>query len=307
MVENQKENQLEYLKGQEQKVQKQRGQYQSGQKKLTLDIPKTCSASLIPGRSRNINGKFGGTNLGHNGDAIYIDLNHRIFAVADGPERNPSASSNYLKKLKKCFEDSTPIQEGLSDLSGGSFGGAIEMLGKIATDLSLNTDYHNATTFSALALAPSENGKCVSDGGKKGEIDAAILHTGDSMIFKISESGGEIVRLTKTNHFLIGRAPRLFQTETIVVYESDIILLCTDGINDLARSRGLATEKFLSEEVVGLGPAGIIEKIESLAKDTKIRLDDIGVVCVQVSAAISQSKQSMGGVEPGVILEDAGS
>ena len=269
-----------------------------------LDIPEVCTASLIPGQSRAINGKFGDSNLGRNGDAVYIDLNLRIFAVADGPERNPSASSNFLKRLKKRLEDSAPIREGLCDPSGGGFGEAIEMVAKIATDISLNTDYHNATTFSAFVLAPRENGESGSDGGGRGGIDAAILHTGDSMIFKISESKEEIVRLTKTNHFLIGRAPRLFQTETIVVCERDVILLCTDGINDLARSRGFATEKFLKDEVVGLGPAGILGKIESLAKDTKIRLDDIGVVSVQVSAAISQSKQSK--TEPGIILKDAG-
>ncbi len=273
---------------------------------MKLDIPEVCYASLIPGQSRAINGKFGDSNVGRNGDAIYIDLNLRIFAVADGPERNPSASSNFLRRLKKGLEDSTPTQEGLCEQNSGEFEGAVEMLIKIATDISLNTDYHNATTFSAFVLAPSENGKSGSDGGKGGGVDAAILHTGDSMIFKISESRGEIVRLSKTNHFLIGRAPRLFQTENIVVCEQDVILLCTDGINDLARSGGFSTEKFLKDEVVGLGPSGILEKIESLAEDTKIRLDDIGVVSFAVGGAIFQSKQSMGGTESGVILEDAG-
>lgn len=281
----------------------------TGGKILTFDIPGVCSASLTPGGRRPINGKSGGTNAGRIGDALFIDLDHGILAVADGPERNPLASSYFLKRLRDSLDGPTNIRSELRNNSGDGFKGTITKLVQITNTLSLDTDYHNATTFSAFITNLRDDGGAASDGGAKSyigdidDIESAILHTGDSMIFKISPSTGEVTRLTRNNHFLIGRAPNLFQTETIIVGRGDFVLLSTDGLNDLARSRGIVTEEFLSREVIGLGPGEITERIESLAKDTKIRLDDIGIICAVPGALISRPKDESAS---DIIIEDAG-
>lgn len=274
------------------------------EKILLFNIPGICSASLTPGGRRPINGGVGGTNAGRIGDAIFIDLDLGILAVADGPERNPSASSSFLIRLKDAIDGPANIGTGLRDSSKDGFKDAVDKLAKVTNDLSRDTDYHNATTFSAFIFhLGNEDGGAKSGTDDIEDVKAAILHTGDSMIFKISASTGEVTRLTKTNHFLIGRAPKLFQTETISVNRGDFVLLSTDGLNDLARSRGIVTEEFLTREVSGLGPLEITEKIDSLAKNTKIRLDDIGVICAVPSALISPSKDES---SSGIIIEDAG-
>ena len=274
---------------------------------LTFDIPDVCSASLIPGRSRPINGSGGDFNAGKIGDSVYIDLNLGIVAVADGPERNPSASSAFIKKLKAAVHDSTSFGSHPEVFSETLFEGAFGELVETANEISRGTDYHNATTFSALFTGLRDGGDDGSIGRGRCGLHSAVLHTGDSMIFKISAGTGEVSRLTKTNHFLIGRAPRLFQAEILSkVDESieggDTVLLTTDGLNELARSRGVTTEYFLSEEVVGLDPRGVTGRIGSLAGGAKIRLDDIGLVCLVPGAAISRHQNK---AVPGIILEDA--
>ncbi|MBN1572722.1 MAG: hypothetical protein JW984_05930 [Deltaproteobacteria bacterium] len=274
---------------------------------LTFDIPDVCSASLIPGRSRPINGRGGDFNAGKIGDSVYIDLNLGIVAVADGPERNPSASSVFIKKLRAAIHGSPNFGSPPRIFSESLFKGAFEELVETANVISKGTDYHNATTFSALFTGLRDEGEGGSAGRGRCGLYSAILHTGDSMIFKISAGTGEVSRLTKTNHFLIGRAPRLFQAEFLseideVIEGGDTVLLSTDGLNDLARSHGITTEDFLAQEIVGLNPRGITRRIGSLAGGAKIRLDDIGLVCLVPGAAICRHLNK---AVPGIILEDA--
>ena len=231
----------------------------SGEKK-GFEISRVISASLIPGRRRPQKHQISV------GDAILIDLDEGILAVADSPDKNPSASSAFLARFGVSVSDS-----GILKSKDIPFGEAIEKIVELTNELLMATPYHDSTTFSAFIM-----------GDGRDEEKAAILHTGDSLIFKITKDKNEtckVTQLSRTNHFLVGRAPRLFQTEVLPFYPEDMILLVTDGIWDIARSFGLDTEKFLSDNIEDLNPHHILRDIEKLVDTVKISTDDIGIIC----------------------------
>jgi serine/threonine protein phosphatase PrpC len=228
---------------------------------ITVDIPETLCASVIPK----------GTGL--SGDALLIDCELGIFAVADGSERNPSASSTFLKRFLQKAEDS-----GLFADADIPFDEAIEKLVELTHGLLKATDYHDATTFSAIVINRS---------GVKGA--AALLHTGDSLVFKVSTNGEgstTITQLSRTNHLLIGRSPRLFQAEIISLLPEDRIILATDGVSDLALSTGRSVETFLSETITDITPKEMHHDIMRIVDATAIGLDDIGLLCLHPGALI---------------------
>jgi serine/threonine protein phosphatase PrpC len=231
----------------------------SGEKK-GFEISGVISASLIPGRRRPEKHERSV------GDAILIDLEDGILAVADSPDKNPTASSAFLSRFAESVSDS-----GILKSKDISFDDAIDRIVEMINGLLAATPYHDSTTFSAFISG---------DGRACGK--AAILHTGDSLIFKIAKGKDEIcevTQLSRTNHLLVGRAPRLFQTEVIPFGPEEMILLITDGIWDISKSFGLATEKFLSNNIEDFCPNGIIKSIERLVDDSKLITDDIGIIC----------------------------
>ncbi|MBN1882513.1 MAG: SpoIIE family protein phosphatase [Deltaproteobacteria bacterium] len=218
------------------------------------------SASLIPGARRVIPG---GSYNGHVGDAVFVDLVAGVLAVADGPDKNPTASSRFLKRF---------IAEVIDVCCAGdariAVGDRFDDIVTRTNELVKKSDYHDSTTFSALIFG--------SDG------QTILLHTGDSLVYALSSDTGEVTQLSHTNHFLIGRSPHLFQTELISLDDRSIVVLSTDGITDLARSHGLNTADFITRHVAlpqDIGcPHRISARIVALVESAHSRFDDIGLV-----------------------------
>jgi len=222
------------------------------------DVHSYIASSLLP------NIKMGRHTK--SGDALFIDTDLGIVAVADGPERNPSASALFLERFRdslvSLFFEGCPI----------SFEETSAEIERLLNRLMATTDYHNSTTFSAVFFD-------IVLGER-----AAIFHIGDSLIFKITpeNSRGRLThQISRTNHFLIGRSPRLFQIEIIPVSSEDIMLLSTDGITDLARSLGKSADSYVSDYIRGKTPREIVDEVIGHAKDSPISLDDIGIVCAR--------------------------
>ncbi|HOO89480.1 MAG TPA: SpoIIE family protein phosphatase, partial [Syntrophales bacterium] len=199
------------------------------------------------------------------GDAILLYLGLGILAVADGPERNPFASSLFLKRFSDFIETSD-LLSGEDALTNDTF----ERIVEETNALMRSTGYHENTTFSCLIVG--ENNM------------AALLHTGDSLIFLIRDGGKEIVQMSRTNHFMVGRSPNLFQSNFITLRDGDVALLATDGITDLARCHGLSLESFLSKHLDGIRPRGISDNIVASSGTVKVNLDDIGIIVADLGS-----------------------
>jgi serine/threonine protein phosphatase PrpC len=222
-------------------------------KAKTFKLDKAISAVIVPGKK----------SCGHekSGDAIYIDAKRKILALADGPERNPLASSHFLERFKSAIEE-----EKLKDLS-------FEKITGLANSLVHNTKYHDATTFSGVVLSDNSH--------------TGILHAGDSLVFKIKSGSGEITQLSRTNHVLIGRSQKLFQTGTVSVDPDDMIFLATDGFIELSRCYGCSPKEFLSRCITDFSPAALIANILQFLSSIVVRLDDIALIAVCPKALTS--------------------
>jgi hypothetical protein len=221
-----------------------------------FELPDIVSATLIPGKQRK------GSSPG---DALLLHLGMGILAVADGPERNPSASSIFLERFADFIETSG-LLSGEKDLTHDTF----ERIVEETNALMRSTGYHENTTFSALIIGRNNA--------------AALLHTGDSLIFLIRRDGRKIVQMSRTNHFMVGRSPNLFQSEFIVLHEGDVALLATDGITDLARCHGLSLENFLSKHLNGITPRGISDSIVASSGAVEVNLDDLGIIVADLES-----------------------
>jgi len=218
------------------------------------------SASLIPGARRVVPG---GSYNGHVGDAVFVDIAAGVLAVADGPDKNPTASSRFLKRFVTEVID-TFCADGERIAVGDRFDDIVTRTNELVKE----ADYHDSTTFSALMFGSDRH--------------AILFHTGDSLVYALSPDTGEVKQLSRTNHFLIGRSPHLFQTELISLDDQNIVVLCTDGITDLARSHGLNTADFIARHVArpqDIGcPHRISRRIAALVEAAHSRFDDIGLV-----------------------------
>jgi hypothetical protein len=231
---------------------------------LRLDLPDILSAALVPGKKRPLHGRPPDV---HCSDALLISRAVPVVAVADGPERNPVASSSFLAKFDDALAasgirfDDRPAADSLIAVVD------------IVTALMKTIDYHDSTTFSALIP--------VTDGPTPAGI---VLHTGDSLIFRLNRATGGVSQISRTSHVLVGRAPALFQTEIVAFDPDDLVVLASDGITDLARTRGVGPAALLSAPGPVRSPAAVVELILDSAAGARVRLDDITIVCAAVGA-----------------------
>lgn len=231
---------------------------------LRHDIPDILSAALIPGKKRPLHGNHGDV---HSSDALLLSRAVPVVAVADGPERNPAASSSFLRKFDEALSTSrirfatAPIDE--------SFAAVVELV----TALIKTIDYHDSTTFSALIP--------VADGTRSVGI---VLHTGDSLILRIERQTGAVTQLSRTSHVLVGRAPALFQTEIVALSEGELMVLASDGITDLARTKGVVPAALLSVPGEACTCQAVVQRIVDAVAGARVRLDDITIVCAAAAA-----------------------
>ncbi len=217
---------------------------------LRYDLPGIASACLIPEHSPLLSGGPG--------DAVLVDPSSGVIAVADSPDRNPAAAGIFLESFYKCMR--TP---GLLEEEGSLRPSAFHDLVSLTDRLVRETPYHCSTTFSSIVLIDPRT--------------AGLLHTGDSLIF-LSRSRSDIIQLSRTNHFMIGRAPRLYQAEIVTLPADGILLLASDGLTELAGSFGMSIRDFLSWQIRFESPAELIQGLVDISLGAGKHLDDLGAV-----------------------------
>jgi len=222
-----------------------------------FELPYILSASLIPSRNRPYEGQAG--------DALLLDIAMGVMAVADGPERNPRASAMFLDKFVHSLEES-----GLLVPDGKGLAESFDDIVSLTNELIKKAQYHESTTFSAFLVGANGIG--------------ALLHTGDSMIFLIRDGADDVVQLSRTNHYLIGRSPKLHQAEVVSIKKGDLVLLATDGLTDLARCNGKSTGVFLSQAINNPCPRKIADHILECIDKVEVGLDDIAIISADLDS-----------------------
>jgi hypothetical protein len=196
-----------------------------------------------------------------NGDCLYFDFEHRVFAVADGSERFPRASRDLLNRLSEslALSGSPDTVQGWKDL--------------INNELYPVQKYQHKTTFSCIAVNSRDDG-----------ISLIISHGGDSVVTVINSATGAICRQTGRDMKFAGRSRDIADvTEYYTAERNCRVLISTDGFDDVWRFclrqslLGGASDVFEKYPV-----ESICEMIQGMLDDNRGRFeyDDIGFIII---------------------------
>lgn len=148
-----------------------------------------------------------------NGDCLYFDFYHRVFAVADGTERFPWASRDILRRLSD-----TLIETGVPT-------SADNWKELINQRIYSKQKYQHKTTFSCVAVNRAEEG-----------INITIAHGGDSVVMIVNSLSGHILFQTDRNMVFAGRSKEIIDVNQYHVHDRNIrVVIYSDGFEDLFR------------------------------------------------------------------------
>jgi len=174
----------------------------------------TLSASIITGPDKVRSG-FG------NGDCVLLNFRKQVFAVADGTERYPEASSMLLRRLNDIINSSDrPLtSEGWRAMVQRAYG---------------QQPYMYKTTLSLAA---------VIDGG------VFIVNGGDSMTIVVDAGDGSVLYRTVPDMYFAGRSKNIPGAARVDFNGEVRIIIATDGFIDVLKhyTAGIAIESVPGE------------------------------------------------------------
>jgi len=222
--------------------------------KRILKVKKSISGGIITGTDK-IRSGFG------NGDCLFFDFDHLVFAAADGTERFPWASRDLLHRLSKSLSEAcVPVTaQGWRDL--------------INREVYSEQKYQHKTTFSCVAIR-----------GDQSSVDMVISHGGDSAVTVMDSKSGTIYHQTGRDMNFGGRSREIVEVSEHRLTDRNIrVIISTDGLNDLIKyciSRSIfasAAEMLTTYPVDSIGELihGIISSNRGMFEH-----DDIGFVVI---------------------------
>jgi hypothetical protein len=216
-----------------------------------------------------------------NGDCLYFDFEHLVFAVADGTERFPWASRDLLQRLSERLSRS------------GSPETVRDWKDMMNSEVYAGQKYQHKTTFSSVALR------------REGEVVTLIIaNGGDSVVTVMDGLTAKISRQTGRNMDFAGRSRQIVDVTEHRVSDRNVrVLLSTDGFDDVWRfclRRSLVGSARDVLERVRLD--GIGEEIFGMLEGQRGRFeyDDVGFILLD-PAAVERLKGKaliMGGTRP---------
>ncbi len=216
-----------------------------------------------------------------NGDCLFFDFEHLVFAVADGSERFPWASRDLLNRLSESLAQSGAPEtvSGWRDL--------------VNKEIYSGQKYQHKTTFSCVAIRPEEKG-----------ISLIISHGGDSVVTVMNSVTGVICQQTGRDMNFAGRSKNIVNVTQYQTADPDIrVLLSTDGFDDLWRF-------CMRQSIVGgardvferYSVDNICEMLSGILQENSGRFeyDDIGFIIIDPcrTKQIVGTKVLMGGTRP---------
>jgi hypothetical protein len=208
------------------------------------------SACLVTGTDK-IKSGFG------NGDCILVDFQNLFFAVADGSERWPTASLNFLQRLANTLSrEPRPIEEN-------------EWLDLVNT-VYARQSYNHKTTFSGMAISQEE-----------GRQTATIIHGGDSLILFFDLGTGKVVYQSNADMNFAGRAKGLSKVIRFPLGNNPYrLIIASDGLADLARLQEQTIEQMCADALFRFPVHEIPERLDRflLRRQGGMEHDDIGII-----------------------------
>ncbi|HSV98449.1 MAG TPA: SpoIIE family protein phosphatase [Spirochaetota bacterium] len=218
-----------------------------------------------------------------NGDCLLLDFKHSVFALSDGAERYARASRLLLERLSEAIE-----VEGVPT-------GTDEWRDLVNRVYSRQRYQHKAT-FSCAALA-----------GPPGSRRLVVIHGGDSMVFVVNKHTGAIEFRTGVDMSFAGRSKTVTNVTEIDLKKGEYrIVICSDGLIDVARFAGRDIAGLLSSTALRAAVRKIPERVKKIISDFLMReaerdYDDISFIVLEPSVMNESGdlRMVMGGTSPG--------
>jgi len=200
-------------------------------------------------------------------DAIFMDLQNGIFAVADGAGRASGAS----RRLTVRFAQSVAAVVGMGWPLTHAENEVPKILGrfrKTVESLLADIPYGDATTFTSLKLHRCDTG-----------IMGVFCHCGDSLMFQFDPVSG-VRQITQTNFWLAGRTRKVYQAEAVSAPPGTVFLLSTDGIGDLLFPRPPGMPACLVQSIQNTPADRIPGYLLTRYDQSRQPVDDIAMIAV---------------------------
>lgn len=211
------------------------------------------------------------------GDAVLVYPEKRFFAVADSPSHCPRASGEFLANVRKLLDSPEDcIQTDIASIT--DLMPEVKHIENRINQLVETTDFNNRTTFTGLFLFPLI---------KK----ALLLHNGDSLLYHFHLDRDQIEMVSKTNHCLVGKFPKIYQVRTFDYGKHSRFLLATDGFSDILRAiRSRHSDAYQTELLCVLKKVPIDKFISELLQKyhpSAYRNDDLGIISLNPNTVLT--------------------
>lgn len=216
-----------------------------------------------------------------------MDFRNSIFAVADSPDWNPTASRCYLSRFSNIvegvFSQNPDTRESSMDIQ-------LDMILNHTNRLVKDIDRKHCTAFSGIIIIRY-----------RGKLNGLILHCGDCLVFKVNIRKRNIVQITRTNMSFIGCSDQISQVEVMDIDENDRLVLCTDGIQALSRNAYFKSlPHILLHSLISCPMHSVPDTLFSYYGNSCDIPDDMSIIVMNPNELmISDCKLLMGGYEFG--------
>jgi hypothetical protein len=241
-----------------------KGQDQAG----AILVNRFRRAVRLPGclGARVQGGSIGSTAAAGMGDCLLLDFSRQFFAVADGSDRNPSLSREFMKQFAAMLERSLPA--GPQRIYGEMEVGRLKNHLRDKSDHLLQTlSFGDGCTFTGLLLLQCPEGPA-----------GLLFHTGDSLLFSCNLKTGRTRQWSKNNFWLVGRTSHFYQVETRPLHPQTRLLLATDGLAPLLSSPSEKRETAIRTLFEGLSPDEIPDRLLDARESRTAGRDDRSVI-----------------------------
>ncbi len=218
--------------------------------KRAIAVTDQVSACLVTGTDKLQSG-FG------NGDCLLVDFQNLFFAVADGSERWPSASQDFLRRLANA-------------LSSGYRPKKKDEWLELVNTIYARQSYIHKTTFSGVAIS-----------GEIGRKVVYIIHGGDSLILLLNLRTGRADYHTCADMNFAGRIKELSYVTRIPLGAAPYrLIIASDGLADVARLLGQTIEEMCINAVFRFPVHEVPDRLDRFFLERKrgLRYDDIGII-----------------------------
>lgn len=187
-----------------------------------------------------------------NGDSLLVDLDHRVFAIADATERFPHASRVLLSNVVNGLHTIPQSNEEWSHYLNGIYA---------------RQEYHMKSTLSLIALQEREN-----------ITQVFIAHGGDSSLKIYDRHTKREQYSTKVNMNFAGRSKTLQKVESVNLYGQSRVVICSDGFNDVIKHCGIQIEDLITVSFMEM----ITHIVDKVVKLEHKEYDDISLLLIDI-------------------------